>query len=265
MIFEILGPQRTSSCWKSGTIILSKYFARSFKTLSPLFMGDDNVLHIHSPSHLQRSRQHSAKSESEQTHVCRGRPRCYCMWNRFKSETHFTWTGAKPSLAVTWCQHTHKQSRKFSPSPRCFICLMPKIQIFGNIWIIDDIFTFHLDLAVSLLQLQRTANYQLCSKDEHRTQTPSLPSFSRIDFLVLLLLWSTFSVFLYFPLCLSVFSIFFIFYTFSFALSLSFFTLTIPFSIISTIKLWQSVLSFPPLLSNPRRKMSGFRTNEVFY
>lgn len=33
-----------------------------------------------------------------------------------------------------------KQSRKFSPSLRYFICLMPKIQIFGNIWITDYIF-----------------------------------------------------------------------------------------------------------------------------
>lgn len=39
---------------KRGILLLSKYFAVSFKTLSPFFMGNDNVLNINSPSDIQR-------------------------------------------------------------------------------------------------------------------------------------------------------------------------------------------------------------------
>lgn len=64
-------------------------FCVSFKTLSLLFMGDDNVLNINSPSNIQRLWQHSAVSEPEQTHAYRGYPKCYYTLGRFKLETFY--------------------------------------------------------------------------------------------------------------------------------------------------------------------------------
>lgn len=74
---------------KGGILILSKYSAVSFKTLSPLFMVDDNVLNINSPSNIQRLCQRSAVAEPEQTHARRGCPKCYYVLNRFSLETFY--------------------------------------------------------------------------------------------------------------------------------------------------------------------------------
>ena len=129
-------------------------------------------------------------SEPEQTHACRGCPKCYYMLNRFKMETYFVWTGANPSLAVTWCQHIHKQSRKFSPSLRCFICLMPKIQIFGNIWITDYI--FHVSSGFGSQPISTKEPNISCVLNANVIRRTHFPhSFSNVSFLVPLFLLNT--------------------------------------------------------------------------
>lgn len=196
MIFEILEPQRTPSCWKRGILILSKYFAISFKTLSPLFMGDDNVLHINS-SDLQRLWQHGTKPEPRQTHGWQGRPRCHSMCDRFKLETHSIW------VTISSC-----------PMISTYTQAQPKIQSIPElIYLFDaknpDIWKpldnwFHSSRFICIWQSadfssREEPTMSCVLKTNRENKTLSLPSFSRITFPVLLLLWSTFSVFFYFP------------------------------------------------------------------
>lgn len=129
-----------SKLLKGGILILSNYSAASFKTLSPLFMGDDNVLNINSPSNIQRWQQRSSVAEPEQTLARRGCPKCYYMLNRFSLETFY----------VDRCQEIsgcHMMAKYIQPEQkiqflRCFIYSMPQIQVFGNIWVIYYIFHF---------------------------------------------------------------------------------------------------------------------------
>lgn len=146
------------------------------------------------------------------------------------------WTDAKQSLAVTWYQHIYKQSKKFSLSLRCFAYLMPKIQIFGNSWIIDYIFHFSSGFGSQPISAnensQILAVFYIITWEEKSTFSPAFLRQSASWFYFFL--FSTFTVF---------------FYSISLPFLISSFYLIFAFTIlshtISTVKLLNSVLFFP--------------------